>query len=146
MRAHRGALWAGLGAWTRLDGGNPKRNNHRTRWHIHFESSPYPKVNRNTAPIPWGEDPTSSRTYEDYYYFYEPTRCFDCIDAPVRWWRFLPRWTDGRRRWVWTHLAYPSGSAFYRPPWQQITQNEVPADAELRWALDGLSLKGFRIE
>ena len=74
----------------------------------------------------WGEDPIGVRAHEDYSNDYESTRYFNRIDALVRRRRVLPRRTDGRRRWVWTHFAYPSGSAFHRQPRQEITQKEVP--------------------
>ena len=78
---------------------------------------------------------------------YESTRCFNCVDALVRWRRILPRWTDGRRWWVWTHLAYPSGFALHRSPWQQITQNEVLTarkreTKKKRSAMNKLEIKG----
>jgi hypothetical protein len=74
-----------------------------------------------TNPFLWGEHPTSNRTTEYYCYHYESTCTFNCIDALVWWWRFLPRWTVGRWRWVWTHFTYPPGFAFYGRTEQEIT-------------------------
>ena len=71
----------------------------------------------------WGLHPTSNHQGENYSYDYESTRYFNRLDALVRWRRILPRRTAGRWRWVWTHLAGPAGSLFYRSPWQQITRH-----------------------
>ena len=108
-----------------MEGGNSKRNNRQPHSHMFFGWCSCPKVNRNAAWTLWGEDPTGSRAHEDYSDDYESTRCFNRIDAFVRWRRILPRWTDGRRRCVWSHFAYPSGPVSYRQPEQEITQDEV---------------------
>jgi len=69
----------------------------------------------------WGEHPTGKQISGYYSYYYESTRSFNCVDALVRRRRILPGRTVGRRRWVWTHFAYPPGSVFYRWPKPEIT-------------------------
>jgi len=73
----------------------------------------------------WGEHPTSNHISGYYNYYYESTCSLDRVDALVWRRRILPGRTNGRRRWVWTHFAYPSGFVFYRRSEPEITKYEV---------------------